>query len=86
MVKDINPNGQHSSPTELTDVNGTLFFTAFTDRTTNSSLWKSDGTNAGTIQINPVIANMFRPHSLIAGDGTFFFQCWFVGKVRSVEE
>ena len=73
MVKDINPNGRHSSPTELTDVSGTLFFTAFTDRTSNNSLWKSDGTDAGTIRITPATANISRPHSLIAGDGTLFF-------------
>jgi trimeric autotransporter adhesin len=50
-VKDINTtsqfNGGSSNPESLTNVNGTLFFTA--DNVTNGrELWKSDGTTDGT--------------------------------------
>ena len=51
MVKDINPGNQSSDPTELTNVNGTLYFKA-SDGVTASDhgveLWRSDGTDAGT--------------------------------------
>jgi uncharacterized repeat protein (TIGR01451 family) len=39
LVKDINPGSGHSSPTSLTNVNGTLFFTA-DDGTNGQELWK----------------------------------------------
>src|SRR5262249_38426096 len=46
LVKDVNAVTVGSFPTELTDVNGTVFFVA-TDAT-GRNLWKSDGTEAGT--------------------------------------
>jgi len=55
LVKDINPGGD-SYPQYLTNVNGTLFFTA-DDGIHGWELWKSDGTTAGTLMvkdINPV--------------------------------
>jgi ELWxxDGT repeat protein len=48
-VADINPTGS-SGASELTDVNGTLFFRA-TDGSTGRELWKSDGTPAGTVLV-----------------------------------
>jgi len=39
-----------ASPTQLTNVNGTLFFAA-QEAGAGSELWKSDGTGAGTIQV-----------------------------------
>jgi ELWxxDGT repeat protein len=74
LVKDIYP-GTHreygydgswwyvqnsSNPTQLTNLSGTLFFSAV-DGTHGSELWKSDGTAAGTVllkDINPGV-----PHS-----------------------
>ena len=50
MVKDINPGMTSSNPGNLTNVNGTLFFTA-TDGTNGNELWKSDGTSAGTVMV-----------------------------------
>ena len=54
LVKDVYPGGvigyhggfypNGSNPTQLTNVNGTLFFT-----TRAGELWKSDGTEAGTV-------------------------------------
>lgn len=51
MVKDINPVGG-SFPSFMTNVNGTLFFSAF-DGVSNS-LWKSDGTADGTVEMTRV--------------------------------
>ncbi|GBE39483.1 hypothetical protein BMS3Bbin08_02106 [bacterium BMS3Bbin08] len=59
MVKDINPDSSSSSPNDLTNVNGTLFFSA-DDGTNGCEPWKSDGTTAGTVMIadiNPGLPN-----------------------------
>ena len=50
LVKHIwqGPKGSHLD--SLTDVEGTLFFGA-TDRTHGDELWKSDGTEAGTVMV-----------------------------------
>ena len=48
MVKDIWPNSSSSSPNNFIAVNGTLFFSA-NDGLTGTELWKSDGTQAGTV-------------------------------------
>jgi ELWxxDGT repeat protein len=81
LVKDINPNSSYgypvgSRPYELTAVGGTLFFTA-DDGVHGQELWKSDGTEAGTVlvkDINPD-TNPFgpRPNGLAAVGGTLFF-------------
>lgn len=46
-VKDINPGGSDSNPTNLTNVGGTLYFTA--SNGAGGALYKSDGTLAGTV-------------------------------------
>jgi ELWxxDGT repeat protein len=50
MVKDIWPGSGTSFPYHLTNVEGTLFFTALRDDNVYG-LWKSDGTEAGTVFI-----------------------------------
>ena len=60
LVRDIDPGSGYqyyygdgpyrSSPKQLTDVNGTLFFTAVT-REHGEELWKSDGTESGTVMV-----------------------------------
>ncbi|WP_167547181.1 ELWxxDGT repeat protein [Stieleria maiorica] len=52
LVKDINPDQfVIDRPQELTDVNGTLFFTSYDDGYYNRELWKSDGTAEGTMMV-----------------------------------
>ena len=53
LVRDIWPGSGSSRPSELTDVNGTLFFLA-NDGTHGIELWKSDGTAAGTVMVKDV--------------------------------
>jgi ELWxxDGT repeat protein len=67
-VKDIEAGAGGSSPRDLTNVNGTLFFTANSDE-----LWTSDGTEEGTVQINLPGFTQVRRGSLAAVGSTVFF-------------
>ena len=54
MVKDIIPGPTASSyPSDLTNVNGALFFAAYTG-VDGWELWKSDGTAAGTVLVKDI--------------------------------
>jgi len=68
MVKDIYPGSNSSSPRAtwrgLTAVDGTLFFRA-DDGVHGSELWKSDGSEGGTLLVNDI-----RPGS--EGSGPYF--------------
>lgn len=60
LVKDVNtvstgPGTTAPPPTKLTHVNGTLFFVAY-DAEHGEELWKSDGTEAGTVLVKDVHA------------------------------
>src|SRR5262249_17256916 len=56
IVKDINPGSLGSGVGDLINVNGTLFFRAqdFAPDGFGSDLWKSDGTEAGTVQVTNI--------------------------------
>ena len=88
MVKDINPGPGSGGPGpgpgsgglgQLTDVNGTLYFTA-SEGNHVSELWRSDGTQAGTTMVKSVSAfgmtdfrgalYFFGPGGLWRSDGT----------------
>ena len=78
LVKNINPGITSSSPNSLTSVNGAMFFSA-DDGATGRELWKSDGTEVGTvlvqdirpgtIDVSPPISASTSPTSI----GTLFF-------------
>jgi ELWxxDGT repeat protein len=65
-----------SEPSSLTGVGGTLYFTA-RDGTHGRELWKSDGTEAGTLlvrDVRPGVGNEYSgPESLTGVDGSLFF-------------
>ncbi len=74
MVKDINPGFADSGPDQLTNINGTLFFTAITSEL-GLELWKSNGTAAGTVlvrDINPTFRSSY-PSGLQEHNGAAFF-------------
>lgn len=54
-VKDLNTSANSSEPADLTDFNGTLFFSA-NEATQGFELYKSNGTPAGTLLANDIIA------------------------------
>ena len=83
MVRDINRYfraiEQSSDPEQLTDVNGTLFFSAI-GTNLDRELWKSDGTKAGTVLVrnlnvptpgSPQLSS--NPANLTAVGDTLFF-------------
>lgn len=55
MVKEINPQASGYSPGELTASGNLLFFRA-DDRIHGSELWRSDGTEAGTVMVEDINA------------------------------
>lgn len=81
LVKDIFPGGQFifapnsSRPRDLINVNGTLFFTA-NDGTSGIELWKSNGTELGTVRVRDIGIGTLdsKPSQLINVNGTLFFR------------
>ncbi len=77
LVRDIGPNINGSHPytvEQLTNVNGTLFFVA-SDGLENDRLWKSDGTESGTVAVGGVEAR-FLPgglSNLVNVNGVLYF-------------
>lgn len=87
LVEDINPDATaFGRPEDLTDVDGTLFFTSYEDSDYNRELWKSDGTAAGTMMvvdltIDPADGGELStvssyPSYLTNVDGTLFFAAY----------
>jgi ELWxxDGT repeat protein len=63
-------------PPDLTNVNGTLFFSAVTDPNIGPELWKSDGTESGTVmvkKINPNPLEPSEPRQLTPVNNTLYF-------------
>ena len=73
-VDDIHPGSLPSDPQDLTDVNGTLFFTA-DDGVHGRELWKSDGTLAGTVLVKDIADgdDGSAPDGLVNVNGLLFF-------------
>lgn len=72
MLKDLYSGSSNSSPTNLTNVNGTLFFTA-TATANKEELWKSDGTSAGTVMVDGLNVGSSSPTNLRNVDGMLCF-------------
>ncbi len=78
MVKDIAPGADSSDPEDLTDVEGTLYFTAERRRRTGMSSGRSDGTEAGTVMVKDIAPGGSGPASLELTDvgGTLYFAAY----------
>lgn len=73
LVKDIVPGLDTGSyPTNLTNFNGTLYFTATDPATSQQELWKSDGTAAGTVLVDGATGSS-SPSQLTVVNSTLFF-------------
>ncbi|WP_460946859.1 ELWxxDGT repeat protein [Spirosoma daeguense] len=73
LVKDINPGTDFSSPNNLIEMNGTLYFTA-DNGLSGHELWKSDGSESGTQLVKNInLTGNASPQSLINYNGTLFF-------------
>ncbi|HRD57471.1 MAG TPA: T9SS type A sorting domain-containing protein [Ferruginibacter sp.] len=84
LFKDITPGHtatyENTSPAYMVDVNGTLYFVLDNSNpvVANRGLWKSDGTDAGTLKIagtylNSVGSGYIIPTDLINVNGMLFF-------------
>ncbi len=71
LVRDIYKGGNTSNPSDLINVNGTLYFTAI-DEHSGYQVWKSNGTEAGTVKVLEV--NGFsKPTKLTDVGGILYF-------------
>ena len=75
MVKAINPSG-NSDMSDLTNVNGTLYFDAGAGLEIGGELFKPDGTSAGTVLVKNIFpgAESSNPTDLTNVDGTLYFE------------
>jgi ELWxxDGT repeat protein len=75
LVKDVNPGAGPSFPSDLTDVNGTLYFVATPGNPpTAPGLWKTDGTASGTAPVTwKGSASAASIYGLTAVNGALFF-------------
>ncbi|MBL7716829.1 MAG: hypothetical protein JNL01_15290 [Bdellovibrionales bacterium] len=75
LVKDIRTGaGSSSSPSNLVNFGGTLFFSA-SDGTNGTELWKSDGTSAGTVMVSNINAGSANssPQQMMVVGSTLYF-------------
>lgn len=77
LVKDINPGTNSSSPSNFFNYSGTLLFRA-NDGVNGVELWKSDGTNAGTVMVKNINAGTTasgnsNPANFILFNGEVYF-------------
>ena len=74
FVKDIYPGSGGSSAANLMNVNGTLYFTAFTTAT-GIEPWESNGTAAGTNMVQDIYAGApsSSPTNMVTNGSTLFF-------------
>lgn len=73
LVKDIYSGSGSSSPKNLLDVSGTLYFSA-TDATTGTELWKSNGTLATTSLVQDIyVGGNANPANLTNVNGILYF-------------
>ena len=76
MVRNIHPaEGRGSGPNGLFDHNGVLFFSA-QGPVSSAELWKSDGTQAGTVRVNDLTAAAGSLRKPVTSGNLLFFLTW----------
>lgn len=75
LVKDINPGVAPSSTFTLGLAAGSLYFFLADNGTNGYELWKSDGTDAGTVPVQDILPGAVgsAPRALTNVNGTLFF-------------
>jgi ELWxxDGT repeat protein len=92
MVKDILPGSSDSSPSDLAAVGSSLYFRAY-DVTNGTELWKSDGTEVGTVMVKDIQPGSpsSSPSNLTAVGSKLFFgaddgangnELWWLGAAQ----
>lgn len=74
ILKDIYPGIESSDPTGFTTYNGEIYFSA-KESENNTTLWKTDGTTAGTQMVfDPGTSDFFGPQAfIVAQNGWMYF-------------
>jgi ELWxxDGT repeat protein len=74
------PGSGGSIPEYLVNLNGTVFFSA-DDGSSGRELWKSDGTEAGTVLVKDIVpgAGASQPHGLVPVGNHLFFRITLAG-------
>ena len=72
LVKDIIQYNEGSDPRDLTVVGNTLYFSAYDGSV--RELWKTDGTNAGTVMVKNIGFGSSMVQSIIAVENNLFFR------------
>lgn len=76
LVRNINSTGDvtaNSNPSNLTEANGLLYFSAIDDATGQSNLWVSNGTQAGTTKVLFGGASIANPGDLTSVNDVLYF-------------
>ncbi|PHS31491.1 MAG: hypothetical protein COA92_07920, partial [Sulfurovum sp.] len=74
LLGDLNTQGSSSGTGRLAIIGGVTFFTA-DDGVHGRELWKSDGTEAGTVMVKDIYTGSYssRPENIISVNGTVYF-------------
>jgi ELWxxDGT repeat protein len=72
LLKDINPGLGSANVSQLTNINGVVFFSANDGAGGPNELWRTDGTTNGTFAVSTA-ANGANPSSLIGIGGTLYY-------------
>ncbi len=74
LFEDIIAGGDFPNPTLLGEIDGRQIFTTFDPNGNNTKLWRTDGTEAGTVLLEDFGSMSFPPTEIIIVGGDIFFK------------